>query len=203
MKLLIDTDAFCKLAVGGVLEDGLRVLGADLTECGRLPALPYMLRRGRLPRKYGVNICTKLARIANGIPIIPQPGDAWLEILTPLESIDPGEALIFAAAAEHGKSLLSGDKWALRVVKDVPGFPAAMEGRIAVVEAVLIALCDRFGPEDVRRRIQPLLSNDQVVNICFSNSAADPRDGLRSYFESLTAEVAPLVLWNPWSGGGT
>jgi hypothetical protein len=201
MNLLIDTDAFCMLAVGGILEDGLRVLGADLTKCGRLPALPYMLRRGRLPRKYGVDICNELARIADGIPVIPKPADAWLELLAPLESIDPGEALIFAAAAEHGKSLLSGDKRGLRVVKDVAGFPAALEGRIAVVEAVLLALCDRLGPEEVRRRIQPLLDHDLVVKICFSNSAEDPRIGLRSYFNSLTTELAPLLLWNPWSGG--
>ena len=201
MKLLIDTDAFCKLAVGGILEDGLRLLGVDLNECGRLPALPYMLRRGRLPRKYGADICNALVPIADGIPVIPQPGNAWLDVLTPLESIDPGEALIFAAAAEHGKCLLSGDKRALRIVKDVAGFPAAMNGRILVLEAVLIALCDRLGPEAVRSRIPPLMSNDQVVQICFSNASEDPRDGLLSYFEDLSSELAPLLLWNPRPGG--
>ena len=36
MRILIDTDAFCKLATGRVLNDSLGLLGADLTECGRV-----------------------------------------------------------------------------------------------------------------------------------------------------------------------
>lgn len=201
MKVLIDTDAFCKLAIAGMLEDGVRVLGADLTECGRLQALPHMLRRGSLVKKFGDEACNAMVRVAERIPPAPPAGGTWLELLTPIESIDPGEALILAAAAEHGISLLSGDKRALRAMKNVAGFPSAMNGRIVVLEAVLLALCERLGPEEVRRRIQPLTTHDQVVGICFSNAAEDPREGLRSYFEHLSSEVAPLLLWNPPSGG--
>lgn len=53
MKLLIDNDAFCKIGTGGLLLESLALLGVDLASCGRLPSLPYMLRRGRLPKQYG------------------------------------------------------------------------------------------------------------------------------------------------------
>lgn len=45
MNLLIDTDAFCKLAVSDLLREAVRVLGVELRECGRLAALPQRARR--------------------------------------------------------------------------------------------------------------------------------------------------------------
>jgi len=50
MRLLVDSDAFCKLAASDLLSDAAMLFDAELPDCGRLPALPYMLRRGGLPR---------------------------------------------------------------------------------------------------------------------------------------------------------
>ena len=109
MKLLVDTDAFCKLAVTGLFHDAAGLLGVDLPECGRLPALPYMLQRGRLRRMFGPEACDALLLVTDTMPVVVQPCDAWLDKLTPIEAIDPGEAQIFAAAAESGLIVLSGD----------------------------------------------------------------------------------------------
>lgn len=38
MRVLLDTDAFCKLAAGRVIEDAVQLLGVGVSECGRLPA---------------------------------------------------------------------------------------------------------------------------------------------------------------------
>ena len=40
-RLLVDTDAFCKLGVAGLLTDAIGVLGVTVENCGRLAALPY------------------------------------------------------------------------------------------------------------------------------------------------------------------
>jgi hypothetical protein len=201
MRLLVDTDAFCKLAVGGVLHDAITLLGADLSECGRLAALPHMLRRGRLRKAVGPEACDTLISVTNELPVAIQPSDTWLDRLTPFGAIDPGEAQIFAAAAETGLIVVSGDKRALRVLKDIAGFPEALSGRIVVLEAILLALCDRLGPDEVRRRIHALIPLDTMVKVSFSTGNPDPREALHSYFTSLTAELAPLVLWDPRSGG--
>jgi len=70
MKLLVDTDVFCKLAVCGLLPKAVDLLGADLTECGRLPALQYMLKKGRLRTFYGPDNCDAMIPIAIKMPIV-------------------------------------------------------------------------------------------------------------------------------------
>ena len=201
MRLLVDTDAFCKLGVGGVFRDAIGLFGAELSECGRLPALPYMLQRGRLRKLFGPNACDALLPVANELPVSFQPSDEWLDRLTPIQEIDPGEAQIFASGAEAGLIIVSGDKRALRALKDVAGFPNALSGRIVVLEAILLALCDRLGPDEVRKRIQALAALDTMVQISFSPENPDPQNALLSYYRDLATELSPLVLWNPGPEG--
>jgi hypothetical protein len=89
------------------------------------------------------------------------------------------------------------DKRALLALRSIEGFPAALSGRIVVLEAILIALCDRLGVEELRRRLQPMMSADQMVQVCFSAENPDPKVALLSYYEHVSADVVPLVLWHP------
>lgn len=200
MKLLLDTDAFCKLSLCGVLHDAAHLLGADLPECGRLPALPYMLRRGRLRKIYGPEISDTLMKVATELPLVPQPNEIWLDKLTPVQAIDPGEAQIFAAAAERGLLVVSGDKRALRALREVEGYAAALAGRIVVLEAILLALSNHLGSEEVRQRVQPLLERDKVIRMSFSIGSPDPQEALLSYYRGLAADLDPLQLWAPFPG---
>jgi len=197
MRLLVDTDAFCKLAIGELLCDGAKLFGADLSECGRLPALAHMLRRGKLVRTYGPANCTSLISLADRIPAIEVSDSPWLDRLALAQAIDPGEAQLLALAAESGLLLLSGDKRALRALNDVPGICDALAGRVIVLEAVLLALCDELGAEVVRTHAKMLDAYDIATRICFSDGVADPREGLLSYYRSFATEVPPTLLWNP------
>lgn len=201
MRLLLDTDAFCKLAVGGLLRDTVTLLGADLSQCERLPALTYMLRRGSLRKVYGSDACDRLIPLAEALPVVGQPSNVWLDKLTPIEAIDPGEAQIFAVAAEAGLVVVSDDKRALRALKGVADFADALAGRIVVIEAILLGLCNHLGPDSVRRRIQSLAAVDNMVRVCFSAGNPEPRDALLAYYSSLVAELDPLTLWEPGPGG--
>jgi hypothetical protein len=197
MTLLVDTDAFWKLELADLLGEGALLLGTDLGNCARLPALPYMLQRGNLFKRLGEAACRKLLPVAQSIRSAPEPGDAWLEKLTPINAIDPGEARLFAAAADFGCMVLSDDKRAMRELKNVQGMPEALKGRIVVLEGLLLALCTKLGTSEVRRRISAIVSLDVMLSVCFSPSNNDVMECLRSYYRNLTAELAPLVLWNP------
>ncbi len=201
MKLLFDTDVFCKLHVAGLLSETVGLFAAGLGDCGRLAALPHMLRRGKLRNRLGGDACDALIPVAEAVPVIPQPSDTWLDELIPLEGIDVGEAQIFAAAAETGLLVISGDRRALRALKDIERFASALIGRIVVLEAVLIALCDRLGADAVRAHVSTLAAADRMVHVCFSGGNPNPREALISYYETLATELAPLVLWDPREGG--
>jgi hypothetical protein len=198
MKLLIDTDAFCKLGIAGLLPDAIRrIFDAEIPDCGRLAALPYMLRKGGLRRKYGEKACDDLISLADSMPVLPAANTTLLEKLVPIDEIDPGEAQILASAAGSDLIVLTGDKRAVRALTRVDGVTEFLSGRIAVLEAILLALHNELGEGQVRKCIAPLTQLDQVVKICFSEANPNAREGLLSYYGALAQEVKPLRLWDP------
>jgi len=203
MPLLVDTDGFAKLGVAGLLAPLLELLGVELTDCRRLPALPHMLRRGGLPRRHGQPACDALIGTAEAMGVAGTASTEWVARLVDVPQIDPGEAELLAYAAEHSLMLITGDKRALVAVAKVAGFADALAGRIVTLEAALVALCDRLGDGHVRTAVAPLLAKDITLRICFSDANSSPRPALVSYFESLKRDAAPLVLWEPPRPGGT
>ena len=195
MSVLADSDILCKLALADLLDPALRVLGYGRSDCARLPALPYMLRRGRLRESYGPKACAKLAPIVSSICAMTEPGDRWLDRLASVTDIDPGEAQLFAKAAEDGMMLMTGDKKALQGVGTVPGLSEALQDRVVTLEAILESLCVNLGVDRVRQSIKPIRHLDLVLRVCFSDTNPSPVDGLASYNEDLASSVLPLVLW--------
>ena len=76
---------------------------------------------------------------------------------------------------------------------------AALSGRVAALESILLVLCDRLGADGVRARTVELAGLDTMVQVCFSPANPDPSEGLASYVSALTLEVHPLLLWQPGS----
>jgi hypothetical protein len=197
MQLLVDNDIFCKLHTATLLDAALGLFHVTRADCGRLPALPHMLRRGRLRRSYGNANCDAALPIAESLVAVPDAAAATLEHFVSVDSIDPGEAQMFALSAERSLVILTGDKRALRALSGVTHVHEAMAGRVACLEAVLVALCEKLGEEPVRRAVQPLLSLDTTVRICFSSDSTSPTIGLRSYLQDVKRQAHPLSLWDP------
>jgi len=202
LPLLIDTDAFYKLAMAGVIDETLQLLGSDRGHCARLAALPHMLRRGRLRKKLGDSVCDSLIPIAESLPVLQPANPEWLDRLTPFTAIDPGEAQLFAVAAESGTNVVTGDKRAVQALKNVPGFAERLESRIALLEAALLCVCRARGVTFLQARIEPLRGHDIMVQIAFSPGNAEPEAALQSFLDNAATEAAPLVLWRPPGMGG-
>lgn len=199
LRLLIDTDAYCKLGVAGLLDDAVGIFGASIQECGRLPALPYMLKRGRLRSRLGDGASDRLLELAQMMPPVTQLDKGWLEALINVPAIDPGEAQLIAASAGYGSLLITGDKRALSSIRDIPGLPQTLNRQLVALEPILIELYHQIGSDIISERVQPLMRMDNAVQICFASPC--PLSGLLSYFNDLKDEVYPLVLWQPPSIG--
>jgi hypothetical protein len=201
-RLLVDTDIFCKLGIAGLLEQAIGLFGIPLAECGCLPALPHMLRRGRLPKVFGAEACGKLIPLAESLSATALPTTPSLERLVGVDRIDVGEAQLLAIVADLDALMLTGDKRALAAVAQLPDYPQLLAGKIVTLEAVLLSLCMTVGNDAVRLAVQQIIATDVMVRVCFSSASADPRDGLRSYITTLKRDVAPLQLWEPVEENG-
>jgi hypothetical protein len=198
-RLLVDTDVFAKLGIAGLFERLYTLFGVTANQCSRLPALPHMLRRGALPALYGKEQCDRLLPIAESMPVAPNASTAWLSRFASVPQIDPGEAQLFASAAEHQLYVVTGDKRAVVAAAKVEGMADALGGRVAPMEAVLLSFCQLLGRDRVREAVRPLITTEdrkeKMLRVCFSEGNPDPESALRSYINDLKRSAAPLVLW--------
>jgi hypothetical protein len=198
--VLIDTDAYTKLEVADLLDDALALIGSNRALCSRLPALPHMLRRGRLRKSLGADVADALSVRAAQLGQINSPSSEWLERLTPIADIDPGEALLFAAAAEQQTLVITADKRALYAVKSVPGFAERLSDHVVTLEALWKGLCQAHGVNEVRQHVEPLKPLDRVVEIAFSAGNSNPLEALDSYLNECVTSCHPMRLWLPGPG---
>ena len=198
--LLIDNDIFGKLGAAHLFLDAVAALGAFYDQCRRTPELPYMLRRGSFREHLGPDFAKCLGPLANSIGPITEPSTDWLDPLTKVPGIDPGEAMLFAAAAEDDQQrslILTGDKRAVVALKDVVPHRDRLKGRIVTLEAILIHLLDELSEERLRHDLGPVRHLDGMLRVCLNPENTDLLGCLRSYFLRTVNDAEPLVLWHP------
>jgi len=185
------------------MEEAIHILGFERGNCRRLPALPHMLRKGTIFKRYGGPTCAAILPSVMSIEAVSNANPEVLDRLIGLPLVDPGEARLLALVVSNGDCIFTGDKRSLKTIKDLPDITQAVNGRIVILETLLMAMCDEHGPEWLRERIQPLRAHDRVVGVCFAEATTNPRAALRSYLDSVKAELAPLVLWGHEARGTT
>jgi hypothetical protein len=161
-----------------------------------------MLRKGALPRIYGAEACSGVFDVAMRIPSISDPDPEWLDWLLQVPGIDIGEAQLFAFAAANSLIVITGDKRSLQALKNIDKYTDAMAGRIVVLEALLLALFNRIGPDELRIGVGRIIESDRMLKICFSPDNSDLPQGMESYFRDTVNSVHPLILWDPQVGEG-
>lgn len=200
MQLLSDTDAFCKLSAIGLFKEAAVLLGGVPSEVARLPALPHMLRRSKgLRKQLGDALADSLVPLADLQPLIRSAPPELAALLTGKDNIDVGEVELLALTANENLLLVSGDKRALVAVSKVPEVVPLLKGKVVCLEAVLLALCQKLGPDQVRAAVAPHRHIDKVFLVCFSDGGT-PMECLGAYMKHLQESVTPLVLWSPPGG---
>jgi len=194
--LLLDSDIFIKLGVCGLLQEAVTCLGAEWSDCRKLPALPHMLK-GKKPRmKYGDGTCSKLVELAETVTTITDlPGEAELQTFSGVTNIDAGEAQLFALAMQLDARLATADKRAMRALRALPQVHPFLAGKLINLETIYLALCATIELQALKSRVEPIFEHDQMTKACFSS--ADVRAGLRSYANELEKEAGSSLFWKP------
>ena len=215
MILVADNDALLKLNAYALWDDACAVLGVSAADVRTLVEAPYVLRRYRGQAKkqsqYGADgIDRALVAVERAAPVdLPEDlseRDALLDgarRLNPVKPpIDPGEALLFAAAASRAEFYLTtGDKRALLALHGLPEASPICEGlagRVLCVEHILLKLVEARGLDHVRPLVRAVPACDAAIRMAFGSSVPASEgsvlEGLRSYVANLRQETGTLLV---------
>lgn len=199
MNLACDTDYLTKVEHWDLAPDALAVFGKTREESYRLPAAVHQLRRGRLMKRFAGDASRMIANIEKYKVFSDDAPAEWLNKMTGVEAIDPGEAEFLARVAD-GETLIlaTGDKRCLQQICNVDGLTAAIARRVVTLDGMLLHLCETKGVGYVRELVTPKAHADGTALLVFSPYASDESvtEGLRSFHSSLLRDTG-LTLWSP------
>ena len=177
--------------------------GFDLSNARRLQPLPHMLRkRKKMLKKYPAGVREKAIAWCSQIePVSIRPKGPFLAQLGLVRGIDPGEAELFAIAAETPGSLIAtGDKRACRALKAAEGLEdakAALRGRIVCLETALDMLLEQRGFSALSGPLTQIRGLNRTLGALLSQGELtleeNFREGLASYSRHLTSELGDLL----------
>jgi hypothetical protein len=193
----IDTDALFNLLVLDLLDETVTCLQVERGACFRLAAAPHQLRRAGWVEKRcpGLNR-ERIARIADELPALPLSSDSTLqEKLSRVTGVDPGEALLLAAACElPDLLLLSGDGRMLRALaRSEPGpvqqILERLAGRIVLFPQLILALAERVSLSELERRWRAARLDHKGLKIAFGSTPPTREDDFRQGCEMALRNV--------------
>lgn len=205
--IYLDNDVVLKVCSYGAARELLDVTSVDGTPPAILALARFTLRslaeRSRVLANKERAKRSLLVVLAETRALEPTPEE--IERAADLEreaaeanlSFDSGESqLISMLLARGGVAFLTGDKRAVRAIAHI--LPS-LAHRVGCLEQVVSSVLKRAGVEPLRSAVCGERSADRAISICFQ-CAQENIDleailaGLRSYSESLRAEVDHLLL---------
>lgn len=201
--LLLDSDLFVLLAGAGLLPGLIDQAGFDLESARRMQPLPHMLRGKGMVRKYPEAVRQRALAWCSEIAALEQaPPAHWLDQLSAVQAVDPGEALLFALVAGQEESLVAtGDKRACSAIaraENLEELQGRLAGKVLCLETILTLLLDRLGYSRLVPALLRVRETNRTLRILLSEGDRTPeetfRGGLGSYLEDLRVQAGSLLF---------
>lgn len=201
MRLFIDVDALCKCAHWGILDYLPELLGFNWTDSATLSSLKYRAKRaqqtpdGKLFKTTAAAsaACITIAQMQSNL----EPDAELLAEIDGIAGIDPGEAILFSAAAKNEDIfILTGDKRALRALAKLTKSEKMekLHHKFFCIEMLILKLLDQHGLEWVRNKICPFKDIDKAVIVILGSHCdageSSVRDALAAYIDELNRDCA-------------
>jgi hypothetical protein len=199
--IFLDSDLFVLHAGAGLLEEFITSTGCALSGARRLEPLPQMLKRGPMVRAYPEGVRQRAEAWCSVVRAVDRaPSPSTLDQLLSVAEIDPGEALLFAAAAEADSALVAtGDRRAcaaLNAARGLDDVRAQLKGRVICLETSLQLLLERVGYLALVESLSAVRECNQTLRVLLPQGEATPerafREGLESYARELASQIGDL-----------
>lgn len=205
--LYLDNDLFVLFAGANILEELIEAVGFDRQATRRLRPLPQMLERGPLARRLPTGLRQRALAWCSTIAGIEEaPSPKLVDRLVLLEDLDPGEAVLFALAAETDGSLVGTcDRRACRALgraQNLGDVRGRLKGKVVCLEASLKALLKRMEFSELAEALTTIREHNQTLRVLLAQGAATSRESfeiaLSSYLKDLAYEAGDLLWrWSP------
>jgi len=204
--ILFDNDVLLKLATYDLIDEALDALKVASSQVSVLATAKYSLlpAKNRLLRCKDEQTADRLEAFLKACVIISQDKIApeLVDGLAGIQSLDSGEAVLFAYAATHADSLVvTGDKRAISALMKSE-VADKLQGRVMALESVFQVMTAQE-VEPVQVKVRANLGADKSLANVFGKSyvasADSVREGLKSYINDMVNKTGGL-LWKPPDG---
>jgi len=205
---LCDNDIIYKLASCDLLDDTLKALNLTRHDVYVLPTAKYkfgITKRKISKRKqlYPPDVVTRLREFFTNVQELEVPGAAEdLQILSGIDGIDSGEAILFAASSRYERYLLAtGDKNSLRALATTAVCrPIALKirGHVICFEEIICRVIRHFGFSYVKEKVLSSIGCDNALCVAFGSGRdsveANVLAALTSYVDELRSLPVDFVV---------
>lgn len=198
---LSDNDIVIKLVQLGLIEEFKVVYAIQDSQIHILPTLKSVVAGKTFISKHGVTTSSKiLACISKFQEINNQVSASEMALLTSVQGIDVGEAVMFGASAHYSPFLIvTGDKKALKALAGEPRctkITQRLQGKLICFEQVLLKIVERLGMDSVRKRLFLGRSCDKGLEGIMHKENISKKeffDGLSTYLRTLRKSSGGLL----------
>ncbi len=205
---LLDADALSKLAHWNMLGELSSLTGFTSAQAATLSSLIHRASKsrekpdGKLFRD--ATAASRAHEYLKQLAPLPAPDEGFISVVQHVPAIDPGEAVLFATLRAHQNTvLITGDKRAIRALTDAVEsiLITPFNGRIIIVEQILLALLKAKGIEWLRDHVCPYRTLDKAIGVVMGSdcraSAESVETGLRSYITDVGSYSGTLLCCTP------
>lgn len=204
MPLLIDVDAFSKLAHWRILPELPTLTGEQWSTLSTLGSLVFRAQRASVKPDLKLFQTTMAAQAAvsalSKMACLPDVEPRDLSAFQDVVDIDAGEAVLLAAMSRNQNlRLLTGDKRALRSLSRADhGLRSQYTGRVILLEQVILCALELYGIHWLRERICVERGIDTAIEIVMGSrcDAVEQavREGLLSYIQEMSMLCNPALV---------
>ena len=202
MIILSDNDIIYKLAACDLLDEALVVLGVTHTDVFMLPTAKYKFGVTRNPARaearYGPDVVARIQDFLASVRELDAVGPSEeLQLLSEIDGIDAGEAVLFASTAGLDNYLLAtGDKNSLRAIAATATcqlIARRLIGHVVCLEQIVMKIIEHSGFEHVKDKIVPARSCDTALRAAFGSGYAATESNVHFTLEGYINELRSLA----------
>lgn len=204
MALLIDVDAFSKLAHWRILPELPTLTGEQWGTMSTLGSLAFRAQRASIKPDMKLFQTTAAAQAAvvalSKMTGLPDVESKELSAFQDVVDIDAGEAVLLAVMSRNQDlRLLTGDKRALRSLSRADhGLRSQYTGRVILLEQAILCALELYGIHWLRERICAERGIDTAIEIVMGSRCDAPdqavKDGLLSYIQEMSVLCNPALV---------